>query len=81
MGDTLDKNFDVQNGMVYAGAESLENVHQYSYGELKTATKGFSIANKIGEGGFGSVYRVIFLVFYFPFVFFFFFIIIVIIKR
>ncbi|XXG44627.1 hypothetical protein AAC387_Pa01g4377 [Persea americana] len=39
------------------GAVSSENVYQYSYGELKTATKGFSIANKIGEGGFGSVYR------------------------
>ena len=48
--------------MVYAGAVSLENVYQYSYGELKTATKGFSIANKIGEGGFGSVYRVMLLI-------------------
>ncbi|KAK9124285.1 hypothetical protein Sjap_013887 [Stephania japonica] len=29
----------------------------YSYEELKSATQGFSASNKIGEGGFGSVYK------------------------
>lgn len=30
--------------------------HVFSYSELETATQGFK--NKIGEGGFGSVYKV-----------------------
>lgn len=30
----------------------------YSYNELKAATNGFRASNKIGEGGFGSVYKV-----------------------
>lgn len=30
----------------------------YTYKELKSATEDFSLANKIGEGGFGSVYKV-----------------------
>lgn len=29
---------------------------EFSYEELATATDDFSIANKIGEGGFGAVY-------------------------
>lgn len=29
---------------------------EFSYEELATATDNFSLANKIGEGGFGSVY-------------------------
>lgn len=29
------------------------------YKELKNATDDFSPANKIGEGGFGSVYKVL----------------------
>ena len=31
----------------------------FSYSEMRKATHGFSGANKIGEGGFGSVFRVI----------------------
>lgn len=30
----------------------------YNYGDLKSATKNFSIENKLGEGGFGVVYKV-----------------------
>lgn len=30
----------------------------FSYAELKTATDDFSPANKLGEGGFGPVYKV-----------------------
>lgn len=33
----------------------------YSYKELKVATDDFSQANKIGEGGFGSVYKVTYI--------------------
>lgn len=28
----------------------------FSYEELATATDSFSLANKVGQGGFGSVY-------------------------
>jgi hypothetical protein len=33
-------------------------VKVFSYSELRKATHDFSGANKIGEGGFGSVFRV-----------------------
>ncbi|KAK2654325.1 hypothetical protein Ddye_014181 [Dipteronia dyeriana] len=32
--------------------------YTFSYSELKTATEDFSPANKLGEGGFGAVYKV-----------------------
>lgn len=35
----------------------LHNVKIYTYKELRIATSGFSLANKIGQGGFGSVYK------------------------
>ncbi|KAJ1441682.1 Serine/threonine-protein kinase, active site [Sesbania bispinosa] len=35
----------------------IQNVNLYTYKELQIATEGFSPANKIGEGGFGSVYK------------------------
>lgn len=37
----------------------IHNVGIYTYKELGHATNDFSPANKIGEGGFGSVYKVI----------------------
>ncbi|XP_061363404.1 cold-responsive protein kinase 1-like [Gastrolobium bilobum] len=36
---------------------NIQNVNLYTYKELRIATQGFSLANKIGEGGFGSVYK------------------------
>jgi hypothetical protein len=36
-----------------------KKVRVFSYSELRKATHDFSEANKIGEGGFGSVFRVI----------------------
>ncbi|KAL3503136.1 hypothetical protein ACH5RR_037585 [Cinchona calisaya] len=36
---------------------NVDNVRLYSYKELQIATEDFSRANKIGEGGFGSVYK------------------------
>lgn len=36
----------------------IENVRIYSYRDLRSATEDFSPANKIGEGGFGSVFKV-----------------------
>ncbi|KAB1216500.1 hypothetical protein CJ030_MR4G023087 [Morella rubra] len=35
----------------------VKNIILYSYKELQAATNDFSRANKIGEGGFGSVYK------------------------
>ncbi|XP_077225383.1 putative serine/threonine-protein kinase isoform X4 [Tasmannia lanceolata] len=43
--------------MTTQGLPSFQNVLQYSYKELKTATEGFRSSNKIGVGGFGSVYK------------------------
>ncbi|GMI71248.1 cold-responsive protein kinase 1 [Hibiscus trionum] len=37
--------------------ENDENFTVFSYNELKLATRGFSTANKIGEGAFGCVYK------------------------
>ncbi|KAK9283799.1 hypothetical protein L1049_012053 [Liquidambar formosana] len=39
------------------GVEALQNLHAFSYNELKVATNGFGSSNKIGKGGFGSVYK------------------------
>ncbi|XP_044472780.1 cold-responsive protein kinase 1-like isoform X2 [Mangifera indica] len=36
---------------------SIHNAKLYTYKELRTATEDFSVTNKIGEGGFGSVYK------------------------
>ncbi|GLT64699.1 hypothetical protein SLA2020_371760 [Shorea laevis] len=44
----------------FDGGEELSinhDVKQYTYRELQTATEDFSPLNKIGEGGFGSVYK------------------------
>ncbi|XP_061339255.1 cold-responsive protein kinase 1-like [Gastrolobium bilobum] len=37
--------------------EGIHNVRVYPYKELRNATEDFSPAKKIGEGGFGSVYK------------------------
>ena len=34
----------------------------YSYNELRVATRDFNLDNKLGEGGFGVVYKVLGLV-------------------
>lgn len=33
----------------------------FSFKQIKAATKNFDIANKLGEGGFGPVYKVLLL--------------------
>lgn len=37
---------------------NIHNVTLFNYKELKAATDDFSEVYKIGEGGFGSVYKV-----------------------
>ncbi|KAL6843685.1 hypothetical protein ACP4OV_026256 [Aristida adscensionis] len=39
------------------GDDDVHRVKVFSYNELRKASQDFSGANKIGEGGFGSVYR------------------------
>lgn len=36
-----------------------ENIRDFSYNELRSATNNFHASNKIGRGGFGIVYKVI----------------------
>lgn len=36
----------------------------FSFKQMRAATDDFSYANKIGEGGFGPVYKVFYLTFY-----------------
>nr|XP_027061187.1 cold-responsive protein kinase 1-like [Coffea arabica]XP_027061188.1 cold-responsive protein kinase 1-like [Coffea arabica]XP_027061189.1 cold-responsive protein kinase 1-like [Coffea arabica]XP_027061190.1 cold-responsive protein kinase 1-like [Coffea arabica] len=36
---------------------NVDNARLYSYGDLRIATEDFSPVNKIGKGGFGSVYK------------------------
>ncbi|KAJ8749060.1 hypothetical protein K2173_013667 [Erythroxylum novogranatense] len=36
---------------------NVNNLQVYSAAEIKTATNGFSLVNKLGEGGFGPVYK------------------------
>ena len=40
------------------GATELKGPVNYSYKDLRAATKNFSHENKLGEGGFGDVYKV-----------------------
>ncbi|TQD90589.1 hypothetical protein C1H46_023832 [Malus baccata] len=35
----------------------LENIKAFSYNELRSATDNFHPSNKIGRGGFGTVYK------------------------
>ncbi|KAL9236767.1 hypothetical protein vseg_011400 [Gypsophila vaccaria] len=35
----------------------LENIRQFSYSELRIATDDFNLSNKIGRGGFGTVFK------------------------
>ncbi|KAG4975035.1 hypothetical protein JHK82_031920 [Glycine max] len=39
------------------GATELRGPVNYKYTDLKAATKNFSVENKLGEGGFGAVYK------------------------
>ncbi|OAY24783.1 putative serine/threonine-protein kinase isoform X2 [Manihot esculenta] len=40
-----------------ADGDSLRDINHFSYNELRSATDNFHSANKIGRGGFGTVYK------------------------
>ena len=44
------------------GATELQGPVTYDYKILKSATKDFNQENKLGEGGFGEVYKVMYSV-------------------
>ncbi|KAM7460847.1 hypothetical protein LguiA_028968 [Lonicera macranthoides] len=47
---------DARRGNIL-GATELRGPHNYSYADLKSATKNFSQEHKLGEGGFGEVFK------------------------
>jgi len=40
------------------GSSTANNIKLFSYSELKSGTDNFHPRNKIGRGGFGTVYKV-----------------------
>lgn len=48
---------DQSNVELDEDVSSIQNITMYTYKELRVATGGFSPDNKVGEGGFGSVYK------------------------
>ncbi|XP_016475821.2 putative serine/threonine-protein kinase isoform X1 [Nicotiana tabacum] len=47
----------LEGSQIPYGGQISQHFTVYSYNELKAATHGFRASNKIGEGGFGSVYK------------------------
>ncbi|KAK6946644.1 Protein kinase domain [Dillenia turbinata] len=46
-----------KSGVDIEEVSGIQNAKLYSYRELQVATENFSLANKVGEGGFGIVYK------------------------
>lgn len=58
----------ISNKKEYSGESNLDELELpvYDFGTIAIATSNFSDENKLGQGGFGSVYKVIFLLTYYP---------------
>ena len=61
--NTVDPRFCVPNFLLTfgysAGLRGLDlQMGYFTLKQIKAATKNFDAANKVGEGGFGSVYKV-----------------------
>ncbi|KAM7499146.1 hypothetical protein LguiA_023560 [Lonicera macranthoides] len=48
---------DITTSKSTKGQVNIHKIHAFTYNELKVATCGFRSSNKIGEGGFGAVYK------------------------
>ncbi|XP_044507545.1 cysteine-rich receptor-like protein kinase 21 [Mangifera indica] len=53
------ESYDKANKVASAGDfnTNIPNLTEYALADLEAATNGFSIENKLGEGGYGSVYK------------------------
>lgn len=49
--------------IIFVGFSSEKNIKLFSYNELRSATDNFHRDNKIGRGGFGTVYKVLCILF------------------
>jgi hypothetical protein len=47
--------------LLLLGIYTEKNIRLFSYAELRSATDNFNRTNKVGRGGFGTVYKVIFV--------------------
>ncbi|KAJ0968951.1 hypothetical protein J5N97_021828 [Dioscorea zingiberensis] len=54
---TASEEYFSQSQQDIVGVSSLKNIKFFSYNELRSATDGFHPRNKLGRGGFGTVYK------------------------
>jgi serine/threonine protein kinase len=47
--------------LLLLGIYTEKNIRLFSYAELRSATDNFNRTNKVGRGGFGTVYKVVFV--------------------
>lgn len=52
-------NFQVLILFVFLLGNLIRNITNFTFNELRSATDNFNSSNKIGRGGFGTVYKVI----------------------